>query len=480
MGEVWAAYDTRLDRRVALKQLRPDLLPSGTSGRSAIARFKREARLTARLEHPGVPAIFDVGDHDGLLYLVMQLIDGIDLAAALDAWDALPVDWAVAVGAQIATVLPAAHAVSLVHRDLKPRNVMLSRGGVVRVLDFGVAALLDPELTRVTVVGETVGSPAYMSPEQITSGTVSPRSDLYAFGCVLYELIAGEEPFPAASTAAQMYAHLERAPRFLRDLRPDVPDGVAQLVGELLAKDPEARPPGAVEVQERLQPFLPAAGAPADRNDPLDPTYPYRCPLAPPPAPPVMARPTARISQPLADVRRQALDLAEDGRLTQAAELLSRRLRGAAELPAELLNARLQLAHALLLGGEYRRALPEFEAVASTLIKRDGPDGIEVLRCRVQIATCRAELGELTAAIAELNDVLERWDRLDDSGVEVLDLRRQVALLLPHPATSTRPRQRCGSCGGTRNSCWVLRTRGARARRSAHAHTDAAGKDLRA
>ena len=93
-----------------------------------IARFKRAARLTARSEHPGVPAVFDVGDHDGLLYLVMQLIDGVDLAAVLDARGALPVDWAVAVGAQIATVLAAAHAVSLVHRDLKPRNVMLSRG----------------------------------------------------------------------------------------------------------------------------------------------------------------------------------------------------------------------------------------------------------------------------------------------------------------------------------------------------------------
>lgn len=430
MGEVWAAYDTRLDRRVALKQLRPDLLPSGTGGRSAIARFKREARLTARLEHPGVPAVFDVGDHDGLLYLVMQLIDGVDLAAVLDARGALPVDWAVAVGAQIATVLAAAHAVSLVHRDLKPRNVMLSRGGVVRVLDFGVAALLDPDLTRVTVVGETVGSPAYMSPEQITSGTVSPRSDLYALGCVLHELVAGEEPFPAATTAAQMYAHLEREPRYLRDVRPDVPDGVAQLVVELLAKDPEARPSGAVEVQERLQPFLPATGASADRDDPHDPTYPYRRPLAPPPVPSVMARPAATISEPLAEVRRQALDLAEDGRFTQAAELLSRRLRGAAEPPAELLNARLQLAHTLLLGGEYRRALPEFDAVATMLIERDGPDDVEVLRCRVQIATCRAELGELTAAIAELNDVLERWNRLGDTGPEVLDLRRQVALLL--------------------------------------------------
>lgn len=447
MGEVWAVYDTRLDRRVALKLLRPDLLPSGTSGRSVVARFKREARLTARLEHPGVPAVFDVGDHDGLLYLVMQLIDGADLAAVLDTRGAFPVDWAVAVGAQIATVLAAAHAVSLVHRDLKPRNVMLSRGGVVRVLDFGVAALLDPELTRVTVVGETVGSPAYMSPEQITSGTVSPRSDLYALGCVLYELLTGEEPFPAATTAAQMYAHLEREPQHVRDVRPEVPDGVGRLVMEMLAKDPEARPSGAVEVSERLQPFLPGSGAPADQDDPQDPTYPYRRPLAPPPVPPVLVRPTTTISEPLAHVRRQALDLAENGRFTQAAELLSRRLRDAAEPPAELLNARLQLAHTLLLGGEYRRALPEFEVVVGILVDRDGPDDVEVLRCRVQIATCQAELGELTPAIAELNDVLERWNRLGDTGSELLDLRRQIALLL---ASS-------GDLDAAETALWALR-----------------------
>jgi hypothetical protein len=200
--------------------------------------------------------------------------------------------------------------------------------------------------------------------------------------------------------------------RYLRDVRREVPDGVAQLVVELLAKDPEARPSGAVEVQERLQPFLPADSTAADRIDPHDPTYPYRRPLAPPPAPPLMARSAVTISKPLADVRRQALDLAEDGRFTQAAELLSRRRRGAAEPPAEVLNARLQVANTLLLGGEYRQALPEFEAVASMLIERDGPDDVEVLRCR------------------ELNDVLERWNRLGNGGSEVLDLRRQVALLL--------------------------------------------------
>lgn len=160
------------------------------------------------------------------------------------------------------------------------------------------------------------------------------------------------------------------------------------------------------------------------------PTRPYRRPLTPPPAPRATARPVPAASEPLPKVRQQALSLAEDGRFTQAAELLSRRLRGAPESRGELLNARLQLAHTLLLGAEYRRALPEFERIAEELTERDGPDDVEVLRCRVQIATCRAELGELTAAIAELNEVLERRARLGEAGPDVLDLRRQVALLL--------------------------------------------------
>lgn len=167
------------------------------------------------------------------------------------------------------------------------------------------------------------------------------------------------------------------------------------------------------------------------QNVARDPTRPYRRPLAPPPpAQQVAARATPTVLDSLSQVRQQALGLAEDGRFTQAAELLSRRFRDAPESPGELINVQLQLAHTLLLGGEYRRALPEFEALVVALTERDGPDDAEVLRCRVQVATCRAELGELTAAIAELNGVLGRRERLGAAAPRVLDLRRQVALLL--------------------------------------------------
>jgi tetratricopeptide (TPR) repeat protein len=443
MGRVWEAYDTRLDRRVALKVLRPDVLPTGTAGRSVLARFRREARLTARLEHPGVPAVFDVGVDSGQLYLVMQLVDGKDLGDVLAERGQLPIDWTAAIGAQIAAVLAGAHALSLVHRDLKPRNVMLSSGGVVRVLDFGVAALLDPELTRVTAVGETVGSPAYMSPEQVTSSTVSPRSDLYALGCVLHELLSGQQVFSAKGGAPMMYAHAYAEPRKLRELRAEVPEPLERLVLDLLAKDPEARPIDAEAVYLRLQPFLPLATptmADAGELEPADPTRPYRYPLAPRPKPrgasgPAKATPAAEPpiadSDALADVRDQAADLADEGRFTQAAELLAGFLAAAPQHGTAMLNLRLQLAGTLVLGGDYRQALPEYQRLARELAALRGEENEEVLGCRTQIALCHAELGELTDAVREFRAILDVRRRVHGPNhAEVFELRRQIGLLL--------------------------------------------------
>jgi tetratricopeptide (TPR) repeat protein len=210
---------------------------------------------------------------------------------------------------------------------------------------------------------------------------------------------------------------------------------VQHLVLDLLAKDPEARPTSADEVYQRLQPFLPTSIQDAEEDDrqPMDPTRPYRHPLAPPPRSVGTTAPAgpALAPAPLTQVREQAADLAEDGRFTQAAELLSRRLRGAPEGPTDLLGARLQLAHTLLLGGEYRRALPEFEALATELTDLRDPSDDEVLRCRMQIATCHAELGEITTALQELSAVLDlQRAALGDEDPEVLDLRRQIGLLL--------------------------------------------------
>src|SRR5690606_27432709 len=157
MGEVWAGRDVRLEREVAVKFVR---FPPGQRDEELIRRFVRESRITARLEHPGVPAVYDVGTHEGRPYLVLQRIRGISVADLNAEYAPLPIGWAVAIAAQVCSVLAAAHAASLVHRDLKPSNLMLDRDGGIKVLDFGLAVALDlAEYSQITRSGQTIGTP---------------------------------------------------------------------------------------------------------------------------------------------------------------------------------------------------------------------------------------------------------------------------------------------------------------------------------
>ncbi|TCO55022.1 serine/threonine-protein kinase [Actinocrispum wychmicini] len=318
MGEVWLGRDTRLDRDVAVKLLRPGSLPAGSDVETLISRFGREARLMAKLENPGVPAVYDTGtDHEDL-YLVMQLIGGADLAEFEAENEPVPIGWVAAIGAQIASVLTAAHAAGLVHRDLKPRNVMITHSGEVKVLDFGIAVLRDADLTRITRSAEAVGTPAYMAPEQAMHGVSSPSSDLYSLGCVLYELITGRHVFDASTALAIMHRHYSEVPAPVSALRPETDPHLADLVSRLLAKDPGARPASAKEVFDVLVRLIPTGGNGA--AIPMDPTRPFRewragpqratpppPPLLPPPIFPVPAHttpipryvdpPTARVSR---------------------------------------------------------------------------------------------------------------------------------------------------------------------------------------
>ena len=288
MGQVWRATDTVLGREVAVKTIDLRSLPD----ESGAARFEREARVTAGLSHPGVVTVHDSGVEDETAYLVMELLPGPSLAERMAAGQ-VPVEEVVEVGRQVASALDAAHARGLVHRDIKPANVAYAADGRVRVLDFGITQLSEAAGSQALTATHTVmGTAEYLAPEQALGGRVDGRADLYALGCLLYALLAGRPPFRAATPVATMMMHANDPVPDVRDLRPDTPDWLADVVHALLAKDPEDRPAGAATVAAALSAHealagaattvLPAAGAATtQRLDAVPPPV-----AAPPPLPP--------------------------------------------------------------------------------------------------------------------------------------------------------------------------------------------------
>ncbi len=247
MGAVYGGHDKHLDRKVAVKFLR---LPGGPDDELE-RRFVREARILARLEHPGAPVLYDFGTFEQRLFQVMQFIEGVTVADLVSEHGPLPVPWAATIVAQACAVLSAAHALSIYHRDLKPTNLMLCPDGSVKVLDFGLAVLRESDTAPFTRIGQILGTPAYMSPEQIQRGQAGPRSDLYALGCVLHEMLTGEQLF----TGPTEYAVFERQVKERPPLVPGVPEGLARLIADLLEKRPESRPADVNVLYDRLQPY---------------------------------------------------------------------------------------------------------------------------------------------------------------------------------------------------------------------------------
>ena len=248
MGEVWRGVDEQLDRSVAVKMLREHLADPELAG-----RFRREARIAARLQHPGITVVHDIGSDNGQLFIVMELLHGRDLAAILaGAPVGLPVDVAVSLTIQAAEALRAAHAGGVIHRDLKPANLFVLDGWQLKICDFGIAWAID-SATHHTATGQTIGTPAYMSPEQCQGQQVDQRSDLYSLGCVLYELLTGRPPFTQGQSLAIMLQHVNAAPAAPRTIRPDVSPELDHLVLDLLAKDPTRRPADAGQVIAALQ-----------------------------------------------------------------------------------------------------------------------------------------------------------------------------------------------------------------------------------
>ncbi len=247
MGRVVTAYDRRLERPVAVKLIREELLEEpGTR-----ERLLREARSAARLHHPNTVAVFDVGEADGRPFVVMELIEGRSLDDRLRTEGKLEPTNAAAVVAAVLDGLAAAHARGLVHRDVKPSNVLLPDDGGVKLADFGIAADLGSS-TSLTGSGQVVGSPRYLAPERVDGEAATAASDVYAAGIVLYELLAGRVPFAADNPVATAVAHQQQPVPPLTELAPHIPAGLAAVAERALAKDPAQRFTSAASMRSAL------------------------------------------------------------------------------------------------------------------------------------------------------------------------------------------------------------------------------------
>jgi serine/threonine protein kinase len=243
MGDVWRAVDQVLDRPVAVKILRHEL----SEQPGFLDRFRREARLAGMLSHPGIATVFDYGEQDGSAYLVMELVEGDNLAVELARQRLMPTDRVVDLLIQIADALAAAHAAGIVHRDIKPANVMISRADKVKITDFGISRLGDS--SALTATGDVLGTPQYMAPEQVTGQPATPASDVYSAGVVAYEMLVGRPPFARDSKIAAAMAQLHELPPPLPDR---VPTALARVIGRMLAKDPQVRPADGAEMAREL------------------------------------------------------------------------------------------------------------------------------------------------------------------------------------------------------------------------------------
>jgi serine/threonine protein kinase len=303
MGVVYRARDRRLKRMVAIKLLPPELAFRG----EIKSRFLREAETAAQLNHPNIVPIYSVDEREGLVFFVMACVDGVTVAARVHDEGALPIAHARRILREVADALAYAHGRGVIHRDIKPDNILLDReSGRAMVTDFGIArAMQEGADSRLTATGVAIGTPAYMSPEQAAGDRViDGRSDLYSLGVVGYQMLTGELPFKASSTASMLMKHITEQPRPVSELRPEVPPDLAAAVMTLLEKEPERRFPSATALSIVLADEGGAGGAAPPATEGWDrgasagraPSRPVPAHTSPPPPAPATSHQSGSVT----------------------------------------------------------------------------------------------------------------------------------------------------------------------------------------
>ncbi|MGY0022261.1 protein kinase domain-containing protein [Streptomyces sp. YJ-C3] len=457
MGSIWTATETATGRLVAVKALRLDAYTQGRFSPAErtrrrvelMKRFEREGAILEELDHPAIPRLLHRGYHHEEPYLVMEYVDGVNLRELLDLRRPFPFGAAVAIAVQIAEALGHAHTNGVVHRDLKPGNVVIAAAdGAVKLLDFGIAHLADPDATRYTALGATPGSAGYMAPEQLRGQQdISAAVDLYALGSVLFELFTGEKPFEDKPDRNKDTQHLEDLPPRVRGINIGIPEDLDELVWDLLGKTPADRPAGIGEALAVLRAHLPAPGDPGpDPELHPDPTARYRLrggPIAEY-ADRVRARSSLRgrsrraswlgrgeFADRIALARAELDSTGPAAECAQLASALARAVSAWGPREPAVVDAQLVCADAARLDGDTGRARRLYGEVAVAL--GDGADprlASLVLEARIGLAECKVPEGDLRGALGDWHEAATETLRLASPPARLVARCREVALEL--------------------------------------------------